>query len=71
MTETADASREPMTREDFVVCLSILLSEYESHPDNKDTFSLRMSFNDDGPLQHVWEDGKFELDYPDIPGDDN
>lgn len=71
MTENTENKTERMSKEDLMVSLGILLDQYESHPENRDTLSLRVSFVDDRPWEYVWEDGKFGTDIPDIFGDDN
>jgi hypothetical protein len=71
MTEATEQKQAPMSKADLMVSMSILLDQYESHPDNKDSLSLQMRFFDERGWEYVWADGKFDTDYPDIPGDDN
>jgi hypothetical protein len=71
MTDANDLKRDSMTKADLLAAMSLLLTEFESHPGNKDTFSLQVAFEDDGRWVHNWDNGAFTLDIPDLPGDDN
>jgi hypothetical protein len=62
---TDDADRLPdsrfMDRVGLLTGIALLLSEYESRPENEGTVSVQLGFTDEVGAQHVWTDGTFRL----------